>query len=105
VGPPSPRSAACDFAFLLATLAGAGRRAGAAERTVHERKARELFAKAISIPTSQGLGKVPELANYLAGEFRKGGFPRPTCTCCRWARPPRWWCATAATAAAAARSC
>jgi acetylornithine deacetylase/succinyl-diaminopimelate desuccinylase-like protein len=41
----------------------------------YDAKAREIFAKAISIPTSQGLGKVPELANYLAGEFRKAGFP------------------------------
>lgn len=49
--------------------------ADAAERTVHEQKAREMFAKAISIPTSEGLGKVPELANYLAGEFRQAGFP------------------------------
>jgi acetylornithine deacetylase/succinyl-diaminopimelate desuccinylase-like protein len=47
----------------------------AVERTVHEQKAREMFAKAISIPTSEGLGKVPELANYLAGEFRQAGFP------------------------------
>jgi acetylornithine deacetylase/succinyl-diaminopimelate desuccinylase-like protein len=49
--------------------------ATAAERTVHEQKAREIFAKIVSIPTSEGLGKVPEEANYLAGEFRKAGFP------------------------------
>jgi acetylornithine deacetylase/succinyl-diaminopimelate desuccinylase-like protein len=38
-------------------------------------KAREIFAKVISIPTSVGLRKVPELAEYLAGEFRAAGFP------------------------------
>src|SRR4249919_1134904 len=43
--------------------------------TPYDAKAREIFAKVISIPTSQGLGKVPEEANYLAGEFRKAGFP------------------------------
>jgi acetylornithine deacetylase/succinyl-diaminopimelate desuccinylase-like protein len=60
--------------LLLAALAAA-LPAAAAERSVHERKAREIFAKVISIPTSQGLGKVPEMANYLAGEFRAAGFP------------------------------
>ncbi len=38
-------------------------------------KAREIFAKVISIPTSLGLRKVPEMAQYLAGEFRAAGFP------------------------------
>jgi acetylornithine deacetylase/succinyl-diaminopimelate desuccinylase-like protein len=38
-------------------------------------KSREIFAKVISIPTSLGNRKVPELAAYLAEEFRKGGFP------------------------------
>jgi len=43
--------------------------------TPYDAKAREIFAKLISFPTSAGLGKVPEQAAYLAGEFRKGGFP------------------------------
>ena len=43
--------------------------------TPYDAKAREIYAKIISIPTSAGLGKVPEEANYLAGELRKGGFP------------------------------
>ena len=30
-------------------------------------KAREIYAHAISIPTVQGRGRVPELAQYLAG--------------------------------------
>jgi len=38
-------------------------------------RAREIFARVISIPTSLGLGKVPEMAEYLAGEFRAAGFP------------------------------
>jgi acetylornithine deacetylase/succinyl-diaminopimelate desuccinylase-like protein len=38
-------------------------------------KAREIFEKVISIPSSAGNRKVPELAEYLAGEFRAVGFP------------------------------
>jgi acetylornithine deacetylase/succinyl-diaminopimelate desuccinylase-like protein len=60
-------------AGLLAMLAMLPCQAGAVD--ANQAKAREIFAKVISIPTSVGLGKVPEEANYLAGEFRKGGFP------------------------------
>ena len=38
-------------------------------------KAREIFARVISIPTQSGNNKVPEMAEYLAGEFRAAGFP------------------------------
>ena len=40
-----------------------------------DRKAREILEKVISIPTELGRGKVPEMAEYLAGEFRAAGFP------------------------------
>jgi acetylornithine deacetylase/succinyl-diaminopimelate desuccinylase-like protein len=59
--------------FALSLL-GLALDAGAQERSPHELKAREIFARSIAIPTSPGLGKVPELANYLAGEFRAAGF-------------------------------
>lgn len=51
--------------------------ASAAEpvRTVHDQKAREIYAKVISIPTELGKNKVPEMAEYLAAEFRAAGFP------------------------------
>jgi len=61
--------------FLATALLALAADATASVRTANELKAREMFAKAISIPTSEGLGKVPELANYLAGEFRQAGFP------------------------------
>jgi acetylornithine deacetylase/succinyl-diaminopimelate desuccinylase-like protein len=61
--------------FLAAALLAPAVDAGTPVRTANEIKAREMFARAISIPTSEGLGKVPELANYLAGEFRQAGFP------------------------------
>jgi acetylornithine deacetylase/succinyl-diaminopimelate desuccinylase-like protein len=37
-------------------------------------KAREIYAHAISIPTVQGRGRVPELAAYLQEQFRAGGL-------------------------------
>ncbi|MBC8027441.1 MAG: M20/M25/M40 family metallo-hydrolase [Steroidobacteraceae bacterium] len=43
--------------------------------TVHEAKAREIYAKSISIPTQLGNAKMKEFAEYLAGEFRAAGFP------------------------------
>jgi acetylornithine deacetylase/succinyl-diaminopimelate desuccinylase-like protein len=50
---------------------------GAAGRplTVHEGKAREIYAKSISIPTSLGNAKMREMADYLAAELRAAGFP------------------------------
>ena len=44
-------------------------------RTANELKAREIFARVIAFKTSIGLGQVPEMAQYLAGEFRAAGFP------------------------------
>ena len=61
---------------LLALAAGSA--ATAAERGARgpfDAKAREIFEKVISIPTSLGNRKVPEMAAYLAGEFRAAGFP------------------------------
>lgn len=38
-------------------------------------KAREIFAKTIAFQTVLGKDQVPAMAEYLAGEFRAGGFP------------------------------
>ena len=38
-------------------------------------KAREILARVIAFPTSLGNRKVPQMAEYLAGEFRSAGFP------------------------------
>ena len=43
--------------------------------TPNEAKAREIFARVIAFKTSVGLGQVPVMANYLAGEFRAAGIP------------------------------
>lgn len=39
------------------------------------REAREIFQKVISFRTSEGLGQVPAMAQYLAERFRAAGFP------------------------------
>src|SRR5690349_8875409 len=44
-------------------------------RSASDVKAREIYSKLISIPSQLGNGKVPEVAEYLAGEFRAAGFP------------------------------
>jgi acetylornithine deacetylase/succinyl-diaminopimelate desuccinylase-like protein len=46
-----------------------------APRSPADQKAREIYARIISIPSQLGNGKVPEVAEYLAGEFRAAGFP------------------------------
>ena len=62
-------------AWLALNLGVAASAADRPARGPFDAKAREIFAKVISIPTSLGLGKVPEMAEYLAGEFRAAGFP------------------------------
>jgi acetylornithine deacetylase/succinyl-diaminopimelate desuccinylase-like protein len=43
--------------------------------TANEAKGREIFQRLIAFKTSVGLGQVPAMADYLAGEFRAAGFP------------------------------
>src|SRR5260221_3311958 len=59
---------------LLATTVGLAQGA-TAKLSPDELKAREIFRRVISFKTSVGLGQVPAMANYLAGEFRDAGFP------------------------------
>jgi len=63
--------------LVLATLFGASAAcvAAPAARSPQELKAREIYAKVISIPSQKGNDKVPAVAEYLAGEFRAAGFP------------------------------
>jgi acetylornithine deacetylase/succinyl-diaminopimelate desuccinylase-like protein len=60
---------------LLVAAAGATASAADAPRSATDLKAREIYARLISIPSQLGNGKVPEVAEYLAGEFRAAGFP------------------------------
>jgi acetylornithine deacetylase/succinyl-diaminopimelate desuccinylase-like protein len=64
--------AALAAALCISATSGA---ADAPGSRPSDRKAREIFEKIISIPTELGRSKVPEMAEYLAGEFRAAGFP------------------------------
>jgi len=59
-------------ALCISTASGAADSPGTRPS---DRKAREILEKVISIPTELGRSKVPEMAEYLAGEFRAVGFP------------------------------
>ncbi|HEX8262495.1 MAG TPA: M20/M25/M40 family metallo-hydrolase [Allosphingosinicella sp.] len=63
--------------LLFVAALGAAISSGASAQPASERwnaKAREILARAVEIPTVQGRGKVPELARYLAGEYKAGGW-------------------------------
>ncbi len=60
------------FAAALSSAAMCGADAG---RKSSDAKAREIFERVIAMPTSLGMGQVPAMAEYLAGELRAGGFP------------------------------
>ena len=61
--------------ILALSIALAAPAANKPARGPFDAKARELFAKVIAMPTSLGNDKVPEMADYLAAEFRAAGFP------------------------------
>ena len=61
--------------ILLASASLCGVTVAATPADPWDAKARELFRQVIAMPTSEGLGKVPAMAKYLAGEFRAAGFP------------------------------
>jgi acetylornithine deacetylase/succinyl-diaminopimelate desuccinylase-like protein len=64
---------AASICFSLAATAAAA--ADPPGTRPSDRKAREILEKVVSIPTELGRNKVPEMAEYLAGEFRAAGFP------------------------------
>jgi carboxypeptidase PM20D1 len=43
--------------------------------SAHARKTLEIYTQILSIESDKNLGKVPELANYLAQQLRDAGFP------------------------------
>jgi len=59
---------------IFSTLASWSVLAEDIKSTPHAKKSLEIYTKLISIPTVAGRGKVPELANYLASEFKAAGF-------------------------------
>jgi acetylornithine deacetylase/succinyl-diaminopimelate desuccinylase-like protein len=60
---------------LLLAFAGSAATANDIASDADRAQAREIFARIIGFRTSEGLGQVPAMANYLAEQFRQGGFP------------------------------
>jgi acetylornithine deacetylase/succinyl-diaminopimelate desuccinylase-like protein len=60
--------------LLAASSASAQNASTAPALTPDEAKARAIFERVIAFKTSVGLGQVPAMAAYLAGEFRAAGF-------------------------------
>ena len=68
-----PAAAPLSAALLAAALPFAALLAQAADDPWHGR-ARALYEHAIEVPTVAGRGKVPELAQYLADQYRAAGW-------------------------------
>ena len=66
-------SAALAFATLLCAAGAPAKDTSPPEEV--RKEAREIFQKVISFRTSEGLGQVPAMAQYLAERFRAAGFP------------------------------
>ena len=69
------RAALACLAMIVCGTGGAQSPVPQAVLTPAEARAREIFARVIAFKTSIGLGQVPAMADYLAGEFRAAGFP------------------------------
>ena len=61
--------------MLALAVAASGVQAAQSTLTAPEVSARAIFERVIAFKTSVGLGQVPAMAAYLAGEFRAAGFP------------------------------
>ena len=66
--------AALSVLFALLLSLGLLAQSSAQSLTLNQAKARDIFQRVIAFKTSVGLGQVPALAEYLAGEFRAAGF-------------------------------
>lgn len=69
------RPAVAFLTSILTPMLAASFAQARAPATPAETEALEIYRTIISYPTSEGNGKVPEMARYLAGKFRDAGFP------------------------------
>ena len=60
------------WCFAAASIASAGQESN--RNSEHAKKSFEIYKTIVEIPTVLGRGKVPEMANYLASEFKLAGF-------------------------------
>ena len=72
------RRSIASFLSLLALLALRpllAQDASADYTLPHQRKALEIYRTIVGFRTAAGQGQVPKMAEYLADQFRQGGFP------------------------------
>lgn len=81
------RLALIAAACLVGAAAAASAQPPSAPADRWHAKARELYARAIAIPTVQGRGRMPELTAYLEAEFRAGASPGSPSTATTWSAP------------------
>ncbi|MDH3223959.1 MAG: M20/M25/M40 family metallo-hydrolase [Gemmatimonadota bacterium] len=62
------------FVSLL-PVSAAGQNSTADYTAPHERQALEIFEAIVGVRSAEGHGRVPEVARYLADQFRQAGFP------------------------------
>ena len=62
------------LASLLLALPATGQDSSADYTRDYQRQALAIYRHVIGLRTAEGHGKVPEMANYLAGLFRDAGF-------------------------------
>lgn len=70
------RTLAAFLCLLALTLAApvVAQDASADYTQPHQRKALEIYRTIVGFRTAAGHGQVPKMADYLAGQFRQGGF-------------------------------
>src|SRR6185436_1407426 len=73
--PPMKKITALALALGAALLTGPALAKDTAPPEEVRKEAREIFQKVIAFRTSEGLGQVPAMAQYLAERFRAAGFP------------------------------
>ena len=65
----------CVSLLLLLSVPAAAQNSSADYSKPYQRKALEIYRNSISYRTAMTHGQVPQLAAYLADQFRAGGFP------------------------------
>ena len=70
-----PAAALCLLSLGVFQAAPAAQDASAGFTAPYQRKALEIYRTIIGFRTAAGHGQVPKMAEYLAAEFRDGGFP------------------------------
>jgi acetylornithine deacetylase/succinyl-diaminopimelate desuccinylase-like protein len=83
----SALAAACAAFVLSSALPLSAIAAGKVGPGPFDAKAREMLEHVIAIPTWRGNDKVPEMAEYLASEFRAAGFPESDVTVLKFDHP------------------